>query len=162
MNEQQQSAIDKLMSSLRQIYSDNMRVLDQQLLALSAGTLGLSLTFITDLIDLEAALILPVLIVGWIFLAGSVVMVVTGLRYATRLKTVRLNSDNAHQMAGTGEYKGKADPKAAMTQANSRADRIELYNKLGYWLFVAGLVLLMTFILKNVVVGEQRSDGPSC
>ena len=63
-----QKAIDEYIKynrGEREIYRDNIRTYDNQKLALSAGTLGLSLNFVGDLVDLQNALYVPLLVLGW-------------------------------------------------------------------------------------------------
>ena len=133
-------------------FKQNIRTLDNQILVLSAGALGLSLTFISDLVNLREALWFPFLILSWVLLGAAILAVLLGLRYATRIKTLRESLDAGQQMAGLGEYSEKGpDPKAGTAKSNVKSERIDLYNRLSLWLFVCGLVVMVTFISINML-----------
>ena len=79
-------AYTKYNRGVREMYRDNIRTFDNQILALSAGTLGLSLTFVSNLVNLQTASLLWLLIVSWALLAAAILSVLIGLRFATRSK----------------------------------------------------------------------------
>lgn len=133
-------------------YKQNLRMLDNQLLVLSSGALGLSLTFVTDLVDLQNAMLLPLLILSWVLLGTGILTGLFGLRYATRTKTLHETLDAAKQTAGLGKYSEKGpDPKAGKVRSDAKTERIDLYNKLSFWFFVLGLMAMMTFISINIL-----------
>lgn len=133
-------------------YKQNLRMLDNHLLVLSSGALGLSLTFVTDLVDLQYALLLPLLILSWALLGTGILTGLLSLRYATQNKTIRDTLDAAKQTAGLGKYSEKGpDPKAGKARSDAKNNRIELYNKSSFWLFVFGLIAMVTFISVNIV-----------
>lgn len=136
-------------------YRQNLKMLDNQLLVLSSGALGLSLTFVTDLVDLQEALLLPLLILSWALLGTGILVSLFGFRYTTSTKTIRETLDAAKQTAGLGEYAEEGpDPKAGKVRSEAKNERIDLYNKLSFWLFVFGLIAMMTFISVNIL-GER-------
>lgn len=140
---------------VREIYRDNIRTLDNQILALSAGTLGLSLAFVSNLVYLQAALMLPLLILSWVLLAAAILAVLFGFRYATRLKTLKNTLDAGRQLTGLGEYeKTGPDRESATAKSDAKNERIELYNKLSFWFFVCALVAMIIFISINVLFEE--------
>ncbi len=133
-------------------YKQNLRMLDNQLLVLSSGALGLSLTFVTDLVDLQEAKLLPLLILSWVLLGTSILSGLFGLRYATSTKTIRETLDAAKQKAGLGKYSKSQDPKTGKVRSDAVTARIELYNKMAFWFFVFGLAMMMVFISVNILV----------
>jgi len=136
-------------------YKQNLKMLDNQLLVLSSGALGLSLTFVTDLVDLQEAMLLPLLILSWVLLGTGILVSLFGLRYTTSTKTIRETLDAAKQTAGLGTYVEKGpDPKAGKVRSDAKNERIDIYNKLSFWLFVFGLIEMLTFISVNII-GER-------
>lgn len=133
-------------------YKQNLKMLDNQLLVLSSGALGLSLTFVTDLVDLQEAMLLPLLISSWALLGTGILVSLFGLRYTTSTKTIRETLDAAKQTAGLGKYSAKGpDPEAGKAKSDAKNELIDLYNKLSFWLFVFGLIAMMTFISINIL-----------
>jgi hypothetical protein len=153
-----QKAIDAYQEYNRgvgKIYAENIRTLDNQILALSAGTLGLSLTFVSNLVYLQAALMLPLLILSWVLLAAAILAVLFGLRYATRIKTTRNTLDAGRQLTGLGKYeKTGPDPESATAKSDAHNERIDLYNKMSVLFFVCALAAMIIFISINVLFGE--------
>ena len=144
----------------REIYRDNIRTLDNQILALSAGTLGLSLTFVSNLVNLQSASLVPLLIVSWALLAAAVLTVLLGLRFATRSKTIRDALDAGKQLTGLGNYEESGpDPKSATARADAKDNRIDLYNKLSVWFFVFGLAAMIIFISVNVLSADSAGSN---
>ncbi len=156
-----QKAIDaytKYNRGVREIYRDNIRTFDNQILALSAGTLGLSLTFVSNLVNLQTASLLWLLIVSWALLAAAILSVLIGLRFATRSKTIKDTLDAAKQLMGLGDHSESGpDPEAAEVKAKSKDDRIDLYNKLSIWFFVLGLAAMIVFLCVNVLFETATS-----
>lgn len=133
-------------------YKQNLKMLDNQLLVLSSGALGLSLTFVTDLVDLQEAMLLPLLISSWVLLGTGILVNLFGLRYTTSIKTIRDTLDAGKQTAGLGKYSEKGpDPKAGKVRSDTKNERIDLYNKWSFWLFVFGLIAMVTFISVNIL-----------
>lgn len=131
-------------------YKKNLSMLGNQLLVLSSGALGLSLTFVTDLVDLQEALLLPVLILSWVLLGSGILADLFGLRFATRTKTLQENLDAAKQKLGLGGYSNSPDMEAGKVRADALTKRLDLYNGWSFWLFVFGLIAMMTFISVNI------------
>jgi len=137
---------------VREIYRDNIRTFDNQILALSAGTLGLSLTFVSNLVNLQTASFLWLLIVSWVLLAAAVLSVLFGLRFATRSKTIRDTLDTGKQLTGLGDYEESGpDREASTARAKAKDNRIDLYNKLAFWFFLFGLTAMVIFISVNLL-----------
>lgn len=136
------------------VYRENIKIFDNQILALSAGTLGLSLTFVSNLVDLQAAIILPLLVLSWLLLGAAILAVLLGLRYATRLKTIKITLDVGKQVTGLGEYESPGpDPKSATIKSEAKNNRIDLYNKLSFVFFLSALPAMLIFISVNVLIG---------
>ncbi len=153
-------AYTKYNRGLREIYRDNIKTFDNQILALSAGTLGLSLTFVSNLVNLQTALLMPLLIVSWVLLAAAVLSVLFGLRFATASKTIREALDGGKQLTGLGDYeKSGPDPKSATKRTKARDERIDLYNKLAFWFFVLGLATMVFFISVNVLSNDDTKGS---
>lgn len=131
-------------------YKKNLSMLGNQLLVLSSGALGLSLTFVTDLVDLQDALILPVLILSWVLLGSGILADLFGLRFATRTRTLQETLDAAKQKLGLGGYSNSPDMEAGKVRADALTKRLDLYNGWSFWLFVFGLIAMMTFVSVNV------------
>lgn len=129
----------------------NLSMFNKQLLALSSGALGLSLAFVTDLVDLQDAMLLPLLILSWMLLGSGILTDLFGLRFATRTKTRQETLDAAKQKIGLGEFSNNPDFEAGKLRADALTKRQELYNKWSFWLFVFGLIAMVTFISLNVL-----------
>lgn len=141
-------------------FMQNIEVLDRQLLALSAGTLGLSLTFVSSLVDLDTAVLLLLLAVAWIALTTSIVSVITGLRFATRADHMKVISDGFDQMAGIGEFqKSGPDFRGGQTNYETENARLELHNKVSAWSFVVGIAAMLLFILINVFAQQNAVEA---
>lgn len=133
-------------------YRQNANSLDNKLLTLSAGTLGLSLTFVGNLVNLASASLLPVLVASWVLLTLSSLAGLFGLRFATKESTVREMLDAAKQKGGLGAYQESGpDVAAGKVRSDAIAKRIELYNLLAFWVFVFGLTAMITFISVNIL-----------
>jgi len=160
MTEPQSSDLEKRYEAYRKgiwdAYYMNIAMLDGRILALSAGLLGFSLTFITKLVNLESASFIFLLVISWILFGASILAVLFGLRYATDMKTVNEKEDAGLQSAGLEGY-SKAGPNidAGKKRTDVCQAKIERYNKSSFWLFVMALVSMLTFISINVVQGNQ-------
>ena len=147
-----------LIRGLTEVYRDNIRTFDNQILALSAGTLGLSLTFISNLVNLQRSFLLWLLIVSWALLAAAILSILFGLRFATRSKTMKESLDTGEQITGLGKYEESGpDRETAMARVNARNKRIDLYNKLSFCFFVFGLAAMIIFISINVLFDAAAS-----
>lgn len=129
----------------------NLSMLNNQLLVLSSGALGLSLAFVTDLVDLQDAMLLPMLILSWLLLGSGVLADLFGLRFATCTRTRQETLDAAKQKIGLGEYSNSPDMEAGKVRADALTERLELHNRWSFWLFVFGLIAMMTFISVNIL-----------
>ncbi len=65
--------MDTYVAELRSQRSEQQTEVDRQILTLSSALLALSMTFIKDLVPINAAVCFPLLFVAWFFLASSIV-----------------------------------------------------------------------------------------
>ena len=132
-------------------YSANVATLDGQILTLSAGLLGVSLAFISDLVDLKTAKHLELLMFSWVLAGASVLVVLSGFRFATSLKTHDGKLKAARQAFGVGDFKGKPDLKEGKAQIDKIRYGVDKYNRWSFRLFVIALVSQMLFIAMNIL-----------
>ena len=137
---------------IREIYLQNIKALDSQNLYISAGALGLSLTFISDLVDTQNVVLLQMLIASWVLLSAAIVISLLGFRFTTKLQNIKDSLDAARQKLGLSPYEDVGpDPDAADEKQITKECRLDLYNRLSLWSLIVGILAMVTFVSCNAM-----------
>jgi len=135
-----------------EIHVQNLKTLDERILLVGAGTLGLSLTFISDLVELDSAQWMQLLILSWIALASAIIVNLWGFRYVTTRKYYLDRIDTLRQMTGVHPYEETgADFEGAKTRDQARSENVEKFNKVSFLLLMLGLASMVFFVSINAL-----------
>ena len=140
------------------IYSDLMdawklqlniqQELDQRshkyLFTLAAGSFGVSFAFISQIVSLESAVKMPLLVLSWAFFAATIVLAILELKVGSAIQDILLNNVEKNLERG---YKGEPylEPKRWLTMWPGR-----LFSWISVLSFIAAVVCLLYFVLLNV------------
>ena len=148
----------ELLRGEQEVYMQNCKAMDSQMIYIGAGTLGLSLAFVSELVNLPDARWLPVLILSWFALTASIITNLFGFRFVTRLQYLEESLDIGKQLTGLPPYDEVGpDPAAATERTQATERQRERFNKWSFWLLVIGLVAMIVFVAINTVL---QSSGP--
>lgn len=125
----------------------NAEAYDKAVLLYSTGALGLSLTFIKDIVPPGQAICLWVLYLSWLsFLAAMVIMLAS---YLIGQKAIRCQRDLAYEVYCEGKTE-KAKP-----EHNPWSKRTDHLNVGSGACFVLGAALMTWFVASNVALREK-------
>jgi hypothetical protein len=125
--------------------SDNF---DKSVLTLSSGALGLSLSFIKDIVPLNHAMWLLLLYLSWSLFGLCIVLTVLSYQFGIRAQKEHLRN--------LPDYYLQGDEKASKQKGRSwRA--VEAFSLLSAGLFTLGLICTVVFCIKNLE-GSRMSD----
>ena len=110
----------------------------------AAGSFGVSFAFISQIVDLKSAMILPVLILSWAFFAITIVLSILELKISSVIQDILLNNIEKNIERG---YEGKPylQPKRWLIILPGR-----LFSWISIFTFISGLVCLIFFLLMNI------------
>ncbi len=112
---------------------------DKTLLTLSSGAFGLSLIFIKDILDINKAINLTLLYVSWKLWIISLISLLLGYRngiLAHKKVLTLIDNSEINKL-----YKNGGEPYTT---------RIEIFNIIGMWTFLIGLILITCFVTLNL------------
>jgi hypothetical protein len=119
----------------------NVEAYDRAVLTLSTASLGVSLTFIKDVVEPSAAILLPVLYTSWAMLTATVL--ITLISFLEALRSIRASSHAAPR------YFMEGDDSAADIPQRFR-NRMWRLTVASAFLFIGGLVSLALFVGTNI------------
>ena len=116
----------------------------KSLLTIAAGSFGVSFAFISQIVKLESAVSIPVLILSWAFFALTIVLAILELKVGSVIQDKLL--DNVENNIKRG-YEGKPylEPKKWLVMWPGR-----MLSWASVITFVAGVVCLLFFVLQNI------------
>ena len=120
----------------------NIEKSDNLILTLSAAILGISLTFVKDIVSLERAIDLNILIIAWTLLGFTIIS--TLLSYWTG------RNENEAQVTIAEKYYIKRDTEA-FDEINPWKKRTNICNNTSSWCFSVAVVLLIFFVSANLI-----------
>ena len=143
---------EKWVDRLITVYFENLKSLDNKIVFVSAGTLGLSLNFVSDLVDVESAKFVWLLIISWILLAFAISVNLFGFRFVTTREYFLESIRDLQLMTGLHPG-GESEPdfEGAKFGEQARAKKVERFNFASFWLLVLGLGAMLFFVSFNVV-----------
>lgn len=156
---ERQQNYEKIRSEMARTYESNVEARDKAILTLSTALLGVSIAFVTNVVDLTTAEYKIVLVIGWVSLVLALVISVANYMLSEPL----FDASNKHLEAsfGMGEFRDATEPDY------SHKDRMDSYNQ---WLtrlnrttaisFLVGVVCLGFFFSYNVLsqtIVEQKT-----
>lgn len=145
MNDKEQEKREELFAETRRDLLtrqlSNSERFDGAVLALSTGALGFSLTFLKDVVPIEKAQNLLLLIISW-WLFGLAIISTLASFVASQLGIMKqLNYAQEYYINRKNEY---------LTKPNVPAKVTDFLNYASGLLFVAAVVLTITFVSTNV------------
>jgi hypothetical protein len=117
---------------------------DKWLMTLAAGSFGLSFTFINSLIPIEKAVYKPLLIAAWACFALVLVIQLFGLTISSIRYTLMVKEADMNLAL---KYEGK-EPEYKDRSIYFDPNHVMMYAVL--FIFLGGLVCLLTFIAQNL------------
>ena len=120
--------------------------LDKIIIGLSGGALVFSMTFVDRLAP--AKLWLPVLFLSWILFATSIIGVTFAIRKLQR--SLVAECDELDKLARKAE-EDIAKGQLITLGMGAKGTGIDFWNTLSIWSFVLGIVLLGTFVARNLL-----------
>lgn len=133
--------MEKYRELLQKLENDAQEHYDKTVLYLSAGGLGISFTFLKDIVSVDNAIAIRWLIAAWASWAISVSAVLFS-HYSSRVAL-----RNAIKAIDEGRHpKNKADMTTTMLNASSGV------------LFIIGLICIMTFVIKNLEANKMSKS----
>lgn len=152
---------DKAVAEIENRFTRSVELLDQKILYLAAGALGLSLNFVGELVELRTANLVAILMVSWFALTASIITSLFGYRFVTRASHKRNILDALDRGSGRPPYENVVpDPHGAIRTFNDEADSVDFFNSLSFWLLVVGLISMITFVSINIVVQLAEVSTP--
>jgi len=134
---------DELIISQRS-NSDNF---DKAILSLSSAALGLTLTFISNLIDLSKAQFLFVLYLSWLFFIFAIIS--TLVSFLVSQKGINIQLDMAEKIYLNNET---VDDK----KINSISNWVNRLNIFSIVVFISALIFLTVFSITNISIGAIK------
>ncbi len=114
---------------------------DKHLLTLSAAALGLSVTYIDKIVQIDKAVFVPLLMSSWLLFGISLVSVIFSYHYS-----VPCYDDYIREI--DDKFINDADIRDVKSRFTKRIDG---FNCTAMWTFVIGLALFMLFITVNLI-----------
>ena len=137
---------------LEQRCRDSTTALDEKILYLAAGALGLSLTFIGSVIDSSPVIYGWAIVLSWFTLTASIICNLLGFRFVTKKSELEAGLDILKQSRGIPPYdKNGPEPEAAARHGDAHMKTVERYNQASFWLLIIGIVLMVLFVSCNTV-----------
>ena len=127
--------------------ADQTRLLDRAILVLSAGALGLSLTFIREAVPQVGTNTMGWLVAGWSLLIVS--LLVTLISFLVSQSALRRQRDVLDYLHGLNDAE-KADPAKTLNRSASWTKGLNIAS-LGF--FIAGTIALTVFVTINFLNG---------
>ena len=127
----------------------NSQYFDQAILGLASGVLALSISFVKDVVPLQRAEHLWLLISAWVLLGGAILCTVVSFIVGQLGIAVQLDFAKKYYLEEQEDYLTKRNPYTGPT------------NGLNYGaggLFVVGIVMLVVFTALNVTKEARMSD----
>ena len=124
---------------------------DKNLLAVSSGALGLSLSFIKDIVPLDKAFCLSVLYVSWCSFALAILITISSYLFALAALRTHLKI--------LDEYYRNAE-EATRTGVNSTTRLVRAARYIAGGAFLVGLLLTLLFCILNVRSMSARAKLP--
>ena len=114
------------------------------LFTLAAGSFGVSFAFINQIVRLESAENIPLLVISWAFFAATIILAILELKVGSAIQDILLNNVEKNLERG---YKGEAN-------LEQRRWLIMWPGRLFSWIyvfsFIIGVVCQLFFVLQNV------------
>ena len=116
----------------------------KNILTIAAGAFGISFAFISQIVDLEAAVNIPVLRLSWFFFAVTITLAILELKIGSLIQDKILNLIEKNMERG---YKGESylEPHRKLVMWPGR---ILSWASVGT--FLAGVVCLLFFVFQNI------------
>lgn len=118
---------------------------EKKLIYIAAGALGLSFTFISDIVDIAPSTILWALLVGWIMLIGCICLNLVSHMSSKNKANKTINDIDTFIIADTND---DADLRNKIDKRNKNTD-IMNYTTIGMLIF--GIICIVFFVSYNMV-----------
>ncbi len=126
---------------------------DKYMVTLSSGALGISLTFIKDIVPLKQAVFVPALIVSWVSFVACILTTLISFRLSIRSLEKMMPYLDAYYLKGETEAFNQH-----LKSLSTRA--VDWCANIGIGLFISGLILTMLFVSKNVFKETSQMSDP--
>lgn len=133
----QDKITEKYLEQLYKIYDSSIVTLDKNILYISSSALGLSLTFLKNIIDTSSIKCFFILSVSWVLLTLSILLSL--LLHKNSIKLINYLIVNVYQQKEGEDLNAKKMRKNA-----------ELLNAVAIWFLITGILLLVVFVLINL------------
>jgi len=137
---------------LLDVEQEQGRTYDKYLLTLSGGALGLSLTFIREIVPVGRAQWVWLILLAWLGLLATVLMVLRMMRLSQDGHETFRNILDEEAEKGGREYWKRVRERQDKCEHPRKIDRL---NRASLWSFGAALVLLFAFTVINLSVSTE-------
>ncbi len=146
------SAFNELADGIDEHHVRHIQALSKNTLYIAAGSLALSLTFLSDLVQWSSVHGVWLLILSWGSLTGSIISTLFGFRHVTRPEWLYQAYDIAKQFSGMPPYDSNGGDEERARQRHEKAGmHIEKYNAVAFGLLIFGLVSMVAFAGWNIL-----------
>ncbi|MBS1651632.1 MAG: hypothetical protein JSU07_06435 [Bacteroidetes bacterium] len=128
---------EKYLEQLYKTYDSSVVTLDKNILYISSGALGISITFLKDFIDFNNIKCLWVLATSWLLLTTTILLSL--IMHKLSIKLIN------HLIVYSYQLTDGEDKKAKKMRANA-----ERLNSFAIWTLISGIILLVLFVLINL------------
>lgn len=125
----------------------NSENFDRAILTLSSAALGLSLTFVKNVVQVDDARCLWLLVFSWVLFVASIIVTLVSFHVSQVGIKTQLRHAKKYYLERNDEFLGKRNVAAELTEWFGYASAL---------VFVVAIVCLVTFISLNI----RREDGP--
>lgn len=142
LNEEGIKALTEYLHQLEQDYQYSISKFDNQVLIISSGALGLSLTFIKDIVPIKQAIGI------WIYCIALILFIITiALSFYTHWKSAKIIDE---QIILVKDHLANKKPLANHNEDKLKYNIINKKNKQMMWTLVAGLTSICLFVILNI------------
>jgi hypothetical protein len=128
---------EKYLDQLYKIYSSSTETSDKNFLFISSGALGLSVTFLKNIVDINNIKCFFILVISWSLLTISILLSL--ILHRNSIKFIDYLIVNAYQTSTEVDLK-----------ASKMRSKAETISTLTIWTLIVGISLLVLFVLLNV------------
>ncbi len=145
MNEEDVEYFKDYRKQLQKVVDKSEDEFEKRLLYIAAGALGLSLSFITDIVTISQSTCLWMLIAGWGLLI--VCILINLLSHIGSKNKANESIDLIDAFLTSGE----SDNSSLIDAINKKNSKTELVNKVTVWSLFLGIVFIVTFASINLL-----------
>lgn len=125
---------------------------EKRLIYIAAGALGLSFTFISNIVEIDGARFIWILICGWISLIACIcINLLSHTSSKTKAQKTIDEIDNELE-------KEEFDDTELRKNIDKRNKNTEFINKLTTWLMIGGICLIVAFASINMLKSNTEKD----